>query len=245
MGEALTHETYCQLMTETMDQAYKLDRDLLRLFENCSLSDEEKGEHAVRLVQEFLECGGSPNAYLMGYTHILTNAVHISCLPLVKLLLDKGADVNVAKALYVFIKGDGHNMTILDTILRAGANLDGFEIHQYDMEHEKAILYGTVEECLESIESSERILCEKYQLQDELERVCARNANIRERIRLERSRRTQIQNLYEFLKVSKHRSKGILAHVLQNDMVRKISELVVQRIHAEIPEGSSTHRDTD
>jgi hypothetical protein len=245
MGEALTRETYFQSLTATMDQAYKLDRDLLRLFESCSLSDEEMDEHVVRLVQEFLECGGSPNAYLMGSVHILKNAVQISCSPLVKLLLDKGADVNVANALYVFIKGDGHDMTILDTILRAGANLDGFEIHQDDMKHEKAILYGTVEECLESIESSERIFYEKYQLLATLQRVCARNANIRERIRLERSRRTQIQNLYQFLKVSKHRSKGIHAHVLQNDMVRTISELVVQRTHAEIPEGSSTHRDTD
>ena len=235
MAEALTRETYNQLMTATRNQANKLDRDISRVFKNDALSEEQTGEHAVRLVEEFLECGGSPDAYLIGYKHILKTAVQYNCAPLVKLLLDTGADVNVANALYVFITGYPQNMTILDMILRDGANLDGFEIHLDGMAGGNAVLYGTVEEWFESIESTERIFCERYQLQREFQRVFARNANIRERIRLERSRRTQIQNLYEFLKLSKHRSKEIHPHVLKNDMVRMISEKVLQRIHAEFP----------
>ena len=100
-------------------------------------SEEERHQKAVTLVEEFLKLGGPPNAVDKNYWPILTIAVVQSCAPLVKLLLDKGADVNfknwihygVPDQLYASVMSGGKNMKILDMILRAGAELNGRFTH--------------------------------------------------------------------------------------------------------------------
>ena len=163
-------------------------------------TEEERHQNAVRLVKTFLELGGSPNAVDFQYWPILTIAVVQNCAPLVKLLLDRGADVNfkdwyhygVPDALYAFVRGGGKDLNILDMILRAGADLDG-PAEDY--------LYLTRSHI--STDQSDKIL---------------------ERIGHERSRRDEIQKVYEFLKVTKPRSENIAAYDLQHDIVARIAQ---------------------
>jgi len=166
---------------------------------------EERHQEAVRLVNEFLKLGGSPNAVDKNYWPLLTIAVAQSCAPLVKLLLDKGADVNfkhwlyyrVPDPLYAFVMGGGKDLNILDMILRAGVDLDGVHTR------------GTVEDWL----GSEECFIKDNQI-----------IMILGRIRHERRRRDEIQKAYEFMKVTKPRSENIAASALLHDIVARIAQ---------------------
>ena len=157
---------------------------------------------------------------------------------MVELLLDNGADVNLADALYVWVMGKNRNMVILDMILRAGVELDGFQMILSRRNDEKVTSYGTIEEWLNFMKYTPGEYCSSIEdwskfmessPEENYSRSASRKDDILERIRLERSRRAKIQNVYEFLKVSKPRSRKIDAHDLQNDIVRRITELVLQR----------------
>ena len=197
----------------------QLGRDLGQCLPgNTRGTKEERHETAVRLVDDFLELGGSPNAVDEDDMPILTTAVHYDCLPLVKLLLDHGADVNVENSthyaagdlLYAFLMGTGKNMELLDIILRAGANLDGVFNHGAAKEW-----FGTAEEWLESPETSINPLQGK---------------KILERIRHERRRRVVIQKVNAFKEVTKPHAAGIPASVLREDHVNDIVNRVMNRL---------------
>jgi hypothetical protein len=218
MGEEIkiTHEKYFQNLGK------QLGRDLGQCLHGYKTgSEEERHETAVRLVEDFLELGGSPNAVDENYWPILTIAVTQSCAPLVALLLEKGADVNfkywinygVPDTLYAFVMSGGNNLTILEMILQAGANLDG-----------KANIHGNY-----------RGNAEDWLVSDETLIKPDLNAKILKRIRHERSRRAMIQNVYEFKKVTKPSANGISASVLRDDEVDKIVKEVLQRIPQEEP----------
>ena len=168
-------------------------------------TEEERHQNAVRLVKTFLDMGGPPNAVDYHHWPILTISVVQNCASLVKLLLDRGADVNfkdwnhygVPCALYAFVMSGGADLNILDMILRAGADLD------------KRFTRGSAEDWLGSGEC----FIKDHQ-----------TVKILKRIRHERRRRDEIQNAYEFMKVTKPRSENIAASALLHDIVARIAQ---------------------
>jgi len=204
MGEEPTQEEYFKNLEK------QLGRDLGQCLPgNTRGTKEERHETAVRLVDDFLELGGSPNAVDEDDMPILTTAVHYDCLPLVKLLLDHGADVNVENSthyaagdlLYAFLMGTGKNMELLDIILRAGADLDGV--------FDRGDVTGE--------------LLDPYVLPNQA-------VQIMQRIRRERHRRVTIQKVNAFREVKKPSARGIPGSVLYDDEVERIVREVMQRL---------------
>ena len=175
-------------------------------------TEEERHEHAVGLVKTFLKLGGSPNAVDYHRWPLLTIAIVQNCAPLVKMLLDKGADINfkhwnhygVPDALYAFVMGGGKDLKVLDMILRAGVGLDEY------------FSRGTAEDWLRSGEC----LIKDDQI-----------VKILERIDHERSRRDKLEKVYEFMKTAKPRSENTHDSVWRQDMAEMVAKEVLQIIN--------------